>query len=63
MPTQQMLLSQREFSDGITRWKVTPDNTAGNSHIDLGADLITPNYLQYQKCCRPLINILVNVGL
>ena len=56
MPTQQMLLSQREFGDGITRWKVTPDNTTGNSYIDLGADLITPNYLQYtvEVWCRPL---------
>lgn len=63
MPTQQMLLSQREFSDGITRWKVTQDSTSGHgSYINLGADLITPNYTQYtvEAWVRPLVDPSTN---
>ena len=48
MAIQQMLLGYTtDQGSGFTTYVATPDNTTGNSYIDLGADLITPNYLQY----------------
>jgi len=57
MAIQQMLLGYTtDQGPGFTTYVATPDNTTGNSYIDLGADLITPNYLQYtvEVWCRPL---------
>ena len=56
MPSQQMLLKQMSFGDGVTRWKVTPDNQTGNSYINLGANLFTSSSPTYtvEVWCRPL---------
>ena len=56
MAMQQMLLKQQIFGDGVTRWKVTPDNQSGNSYIDLGANLFTSSSPTYtvEVWCRPL---------
>ena len=57
MGIQQTLLRNYVFGDGVTRWKVAQNSTGGTGcYIDLGADLITPNYQTYtvDVWCRPL---------
>tara|TARA_B100001093_G_scaffold343962_2_gene328699 strand:+ start:26033 stop:29065 length:3033 start_codon:yes stop_codon:yes gene_type:complete len=44
-------------SSGVNYYKATPDNTTGNSYVNLGANLFPSNaYLQYtvEVWCRPL---------